>query len=215
MLPKRVAEIRGSPWGFSIDKAPIGFGGNQKVLETAEDVLNYVRATETECSTEWNLDCHNCTGSIFRSGSGGTRKGQGYVPEREDSTLHLPCLSITEWLDTLRQMIGRRWAVCVKRRRCRITANPDIGLQKRLCPVWRQPGSYRVVYRTAVRACGRTRYSPGFYLPGWVCIGISLIMAPSSLDGYAAVKQRKVLAMLPQGCQIAVVRTGRITRLAR
>jgi hypothetical protein len=31
------------------------------------------------------------------------------------------------------------------------------------------------------------------------------------LDGYAAVKQRKVLAVLPQGCQIAVVWTGRIT----
>ena len=43
MLPKRVAEIGGSPWGFSIDKAPKGLDGNQKILETAEDVLNYVR----------------------------------------------------------------------------------------------------------------------------------------------------------------------------
>lgn len=36
MLPKKVAEIGRSPWGFTVD-------GKQKVLQNAEDVLNYFR----------------------------------------------------------------------------------------------------------------------------------------------------------------------------
>lgn len=36
MLPKRVAEIGGSQWGFTVD-------GKQSVLQTAEEVLNYFR----------------------------------------------------------------------------------------------------------------------------------------------------------------------------
>jgi hypothetical protein len=44
MLPKRVADIGGKPWGFTVDNSPKLQPESQgPVLQTADDVLSYIR----------------------------------------------------------------------------------------------------------------------------------------------------------------------------
>jgi hypothetical protein len=48
MLPKRVADISGQKWGFSVDHAPyLKPESEQPVLQTPKEFLSFVRKQET------------------------------------------------------------------------------------------------------------------------------------------------------------------------
>jgi hypothetical protein len=48
MLPKRVADLGGTPWGFSVDYSPrLKHESQQPVLQTVEAVLSFVRKQDS------------------------------------------------------------------------------------------------------------------------------------------------------------------------
>jgi hypothetical protein len=48
MLPKRVAELGGRPWGFSVDYSPrLRAESQQPVIQTAAEFLSYVRKQDS------------------------------------------------------------------------------------------------------------------------------------------------------------------------
>jgi hypothetical protein len=48
MLPKRVADIGGRPWGFTVDYSPrLKAASPQLTIQTAEDMLSFIRKQDT------------------------------------------------------------------------------------------------------------------------------------------------------------------------
>jgi len=49
MLPKRVADIGGRPWGFTVDSSPrLKAAAQRPVFQTAEDILSFIRKQDSE-----------------------------------------------------------------------------------------------------------------------------------------------------------------------